>query len=116
MLQLLGLRFLSELCYINKSMITKQDSLRLQKDFKKVFATKQDIAKLKKVFATKDDLKRFSDAFSVVYVTKLEFNEKFDDFKMEIKDAFLTSQDRILGEIKAMREEMASRFSGLHLA
>lgn len=59
--------------------------------------TKQDITKLRGIFATKQDLERL--------VSRLEFNERMEDFELKIKDIVLTSQSIVMGELKAMREE-----------
>ena len=63
-------------------MITKQDSLKLQRDFEKDFVTKEEFHEFK----------------SEMY----GFKEEFRTFKNDFYDRI----DIVIGELKAMREEV----------
>jgi hypothetical protein len=92
-------------------VITKQDSLRLQQDFKKVFVTKQDIVQLRKdfekIFATKQELKMLDDSLLATRIEMLARLDTQDEKIAEFRNDMLTSFSEVMGELKAMREEHA---------
>ena len=80
--------------------------------------TKKDIQTLKEVFATKQDLQDLKKSLAR-YVTKdyldLQFevfegrlDEKFEDLFKRRMDQVFQNFDIVIGEIRAMREEMAA--------
>jgi hypothetical protein len=87
----------------NTRTLTQADANFLQKQFSKVFATKDDL----KSFATKKDIKSL--------VTKIDLEnaldkqeQKFENKMTEFRDKFYTKIDPILKEVTANRQERAT--------
>lgn len=64
--------------------------------------TTADITKLKKVFVTKTELKNALEP----YATRSEMYAMGEDIKSELKNEFITRFDAVMGELKAIREEL----------
>lgn len=73
----------------NKKTLTQADADFLQKQFSKVFATKNDLVKLE----SRLDLKL------------VDQEEKFEKYVTNLKDKFYTKIDPILKEVVASRED-----------
>lgn len=55
------------------------------------------------VMLTKNDLSKLTD----IFVTRTEFCEEIASLKSELRNDFMTRFDEVMGELKAIREELA---------